>query len=116
MVIALAQTVMRNPIVKLTNCDGDETSVLATVEGPGAQKWAENDMSISGSSWETPHDMPNVAYAMIADYPGLVNDLRAEGYKLDVSEYCPADDDESDTFGDDEESDDDEESAEPALA
>lgn len=73
--------------MKLSNLDGDSGAVLATVRGWGAHEWARWDQSIGGSDWETPRDMPGFAYAMPGNYPNLVSDLRAEGYKLDLSEY-----------------------------
>jgi len=75
--------------VKLASLDGDDGGVLATVQGWGAHAWARWDQSIGGSHWETPRDMPRLAYAMPSDDPTLIDDLRAEGYKLDLSEYAP---------------------------
>lgn len=76
-------------VVKLSDLDdyphGDV--VLAEVSGPGAHAWADSDQSIGGSSWETPSDMPDMAYAMPCNHAGLVAELRKEGYRLDLSEY-----------------------------
>jgi len=62
-------------------------NVTAYAEGPYAHEWADWDGYIAGSSWETPSDMPGTAYACPCDHPGLVAELRAEGYKLDLSDY-----------------------------
>ena len=77
--------------VKLTNLDGDDFGVLAKVQGWGAHEWARWDQTIAGSSWETPRDMPGYGYTILANYPGLVKELRAEGYALDLSEYSEPD-------------------------
>lgn len=75
--------------VKLSTMDDypHNDVVMAEVSGRGADKWADNDQYIAGSSWETPRDMPNFAYAMPVNHDGLVAELRKEGYKLDLSEY-----------------------------
>lgn len=62
-------------------------TLMAEVSGRGSDTWADSDGYIGGSSWETPRDMPGFAYAMPGNYPGLVSDLRKEGYKLNLSEY-----------------------------
>lgn len=49
---------------------------------------AIHDQSIEGSRWEAPGDL-DVAYAIICDRPGLVEALEADGYEVDVTEYCP---------------------------
>jgi hypothetical protein len=70
-------------------CQGTKRDpcAIAEVSGPFAQEWADWDGHIGGSSWDTPSDMPDFAYAMPCDYPGLVEALRAEGYELDLSNY-----------------------------
>lgn len=77
--------------VKLSNVDGDDVGVLATVRGWGAHEWARWDQTIAGSRWETPRDMPGFAYAMPCNDPGLADELNAEGYDIDLSEYSPHD-------------------------
>jgi hypothetical protein len=57
--------------------------VTASVHGAFAELWAEHQQSIDGSSWEC-----DPVYTMLVDRPGLVSDLRAEGYELDLTEYC----------------------------
>lgn len=66
-------------------------TVMAEVQGLNAHAWADHDGYIAGSSWETPRDMPGFAYAMPCNHAGLVNELRAEGYVLDLSEYSEPD-------------------------
>ena len=77
--------------VKLSNLDGDDGCVLAEVRGWGAHAWAEWDQTLAGSTWEGPRDMPGYAYAMPVDHAGLVGELSAEGYDLDLSEYSRPD-------------------------
>lgn len=60
---------------------------FAIVEGDNAHVWADHDQTIAGDSWECASDMPGTAYAMPVNHPGLVAELQAEGYKLDISEY-----------------------------
>lgn len=62
-------------------------SYYAEVHDPYAHQWADNDQCIDGSSWETASDMPGFAYTILTDRPSLVEELRAEGYSLDLSEY-----------------------------
>lgn len=78
-------------VVKLSNIDGDDVCVLAEVRGWGAHAWAEWDQTIGGSSWETARDLPGYAYAMPVNHAGLAEELGAEGYDLDLSEYSPPD-------------------------
>jgi hypothetical protein len=77
--------------VKLTNLDSDASGVLAEVRGWGAHEWARWDQTIAGSSWETARDMPGYAYTILVNDPGLVRELRAEGYALELSEYSEPD-------------------------
>jgi hypothetical protein len=75
--------------VKLRDCDdyphGDV--IMAEVEGEHVHEWADSDGYLGGDSWETPSDMPGFAYAMPCNHAGLVAELEAEGYVLDLSEY-----------------------------
>ncbi len=77
--------------VKLSNSESEDAQVggwvMAEIEGDFAHEWAESDGSIGGSSWETASDMPDFAYAMPCNHAGLVEELRKEGYVLDLSEY-----------------------------
>jgi hypothetical protein len=77
--------------VKLDNLDDRDGCVMATIEGPDAHLHAKDDQTIAGSRWECAGDMPELAYAMPCDHAGLVAELEAEGYDLDLSEYCPPD-------------------------
>lgn len=61
--------------------------VVATVDAPFADVWADWNQSIDGSSWETPSDMPHMAYTTLFNRLGLVEDLRNEGFALDLSNY-----------------------------
>jgi hypothetical protein len=76
-------------VVKLSTLDDypHNDVVLAEVRGWGAHEWADWDGYINGDSWETARDMPGYAYAMPGNHAGLVEELRAEGYELDLSEY-----------------------------
>lgn len=62
-------------------------SVMVDVTAPFAAEWADWDGYIDGSSWDTPQDMPDYAYTILMDRPTLVEELRDEGYVLDLSEY-----------------------------
>lgn len=62
-------------------------NVTALTDEPYAAIWAGNQQSIDGSSWES--DGPHCAYTILTDYPTLVEELRKEGYTLDLSNYCP---------------------------
>lgn len=52
-----------------------------------AKAWADRHQSIDGSSWETARDLDGLVYTITYDRPGLIADLRAEGYTLDLSDY-----------------------------
>lgn len=75
--------------VKLSTMDDypHRDIVLAEVRGWGAHEWAEWDGYIGGDSWETAKDMPGYAYAMPVNSDTLVEELLAEGYVLDLSDY-----------------------------
>lgn len=62
-------------------------TVTLTVTAPFAEIWADWDQTIVGNSWETPRDMPDFAYAHAIDHPGLIADLRINGYALNLAEY-----------------------------
>jgi hypothetical protein len=65
---------------------GEEGMVTATVQARGAARWAKQDQqSIGGARWEA--DGSDFAYAVIGDYPGLVDELLQEGYHLNLSKY-----------------------------
>lgn len=78
---------MKTFVVSLDNMDQDEDSVVAMVQGPGASAWAKDDQSIAGSRWES--DGPDFAYAILSDHPGLLDELKSEGYELDLDSYSP---------------------------
>lgn len=59
----------------------------AEVHDDFAHMWADSDQTIDGSSWECASDMPGFAYTILTARPGLADELRAEGYDVDESEY-----------------------------
>lgn len=48
------------------------------------------DQSIAGANWEIPSDM-DIAYAMPSDHPGLLEELKKEGYNINDDNYSPPD-------------------------
>lgn len=81
--------------------NGEEGAVTAYVSGPGACRWAKDDQSIEGDSWECSDD--NFAYAILMDHPGLYESLVEQGYDVDATEYSAPDEaDEEDEFEEDE--------------
>ena len=74
--------------VYLDNLDDREGAVMAEVHGQGALRWAKEDQSIAGASWEGA-DGDDFAYAMPTDHPGLVEELEKEGYRLNLDAYSP---------------------------
>lgn len=73
--------------IKLDNLDDHDGCVMVTCEDKVA---AELDQTVAGARWECPADM-DTAYAMPIDHAGLADELRKEGYELDLDEYCPPD-------------------------
>ncbi len=73
--------------VSLDNLDDREGAVMVTASGSGAGQWAKRMQSIGGSMWE--RDGSDFAYAMPTDHPGLVAELEAEGYVLNLDDYSP---------------------------
>jgi hypothetical protein len=73
--------------IKLDNLDDREGCVMIDAE---SKILAVHDQSIAGAHWEAPDDMDG-AYAMPGDHPGLLEELKKEGYEIDDSEYCPPD-------------------------
>ena len=69
--------------IKLDNVDRNDWLVLITTTEPKA---ALEDQSIQGTRWEAPRDT-GIAYAVVCDHPGLVKELTAEGYELDLDGY-----------------------------
>jgi len=51
------------------------------------------EFSIMDTMWEAPSDM-DIAYAIIMDKPGLVEELKADGYEVDDSNYYEMDESE----------------------
>lgn len=52
-----------------------------------AKAWADRHQSADGTNWETARDLDGLVYTIVHDYPELVQHLREEGYRLDLSEY-----------------------------
>lgn len=73
--------------IKLDNLDDREGCVMIEAE---SKILAVHDQSISGSNWEAPDDL-NIAYAMPMDHPGLLDELKKEGYEINDDEYSPPD-------------------------
>jgi hypothetical protein len=73
--------------IKLDNLDDREGCVMIEAE---SKILAIHDQSISGSRWEAPDDL-DIAYAMPMDHPGLLEELKKEGYEINDDEYSPPD-------------------------
>lgn len=79
--------------IKLTNVE-ELVDGLPEMEPGMVTCWCDNkelallDQTIQGTRWEGPADMLG-AYAVIMDKPSLVEELEAEGYDVDDSEYSP---------------------------
>lgn len=73
--------------IKLDNMDDGDGMVLITCSDRAG---AQHDRSIAGSKWEVPADM-DIAYAIVTDHKGLVEELEKDGYEVDDSIYCPPD-------------------------
>lgn len=69
--------------IKLDNLDDREGCVMITAE---SVILAIHDQSIAGSNWEI---SDGLAYAMPADHPSLLAEIKQEGYEVDDTEYCP---------------------------
>ncbi len=72
--------------IKLHASDSDDGFVLVTCDGGDA---AREDQSIDGARWEC--DGADFASTSLLNRPSLVDDLKAEGYDVDDSEYSPPD-------------------------
>lgn len=73
--------------ITLSQSDDDDGMVTVYCD---SQAQARLDQAIDGSRWECPRDM-DVAYASVTDRPTLVEELKAEGYEVDDSEYSQPD-------------------------
>ncbi len=74
--------------LRLLNADRDDGMVLVlTPQGPEYEEAAEDDQTLEGSTWEDSGD--DSPYNLITDRVNLVEDLRKEGYVLNLSEYVP---------------------------
>jgi len=70
--------------VKLDNLDREDFTVLVTCQDVDA---AKRDQTIRGARWEAADEW--LAYAIIGDEDALPAALTAEGYDVDLTEYCP---------------------------
>jgi hypothetical protein len=73
--------------ISLDNLDHDDGMVTVYCDDKQA---AIDDQSIDGSLWEAPGDL-DVAYAVILDRPGLITELRADGYEVNIQNYVEPD-------------------------
>jgi len=88
------ETNKQNPRIKLENSDDDDGMVLATMSLDRAAEIAKEEFqSIEGSNWEGSGDF---AYAYFPNRPDLVEDLEAEGYDVDDSEFTEYEEDDED--------------------
>lgn len=76
--------------IRLSNSDDDPTQIIAIVEGDYADKWADHHGSLDGGTWESA-DGPTFVYDILYWRPGLFEELEADGYKFDHSEYSEPD-------------------------
>jgi hypothetical protein len=58
--------------------------VLAVVEGPNVAEQTAELGTIGGNPWRA--NGSDFAYALLGDTPGLVDELKAEGYEVDASD------------------------------
>jgi hypothetical protein len=77
-------------MITVENCDDDSDGPMVTItcSDPAG---AEFDQTVAGCQWEAPFDM-DIAYAVVPDYPRLIDDLKGEGYAVNDDLYCPPDD------------------------
>lgn len=80
---------LNNGAEECDHCDSTDIhhNVSVTVHDPYAARWADGDQSIDGSSWEST-DNGDMVYTVLTDRPGLADELSAEGYRLDLTEYA----------------------------
>lgn len=72
--------------VKCGDCGEVMARSLTTLaSGPFAEAWADADGYIDGSTWELCDT--DMLYSCLTDRPELVEDLRSEGFALDLSDY-----------------------------
>ena len=77
--------------LKLENSDDDPCIVNVYVNAAYARIWADNEQTTQGSSWECAED--SFAYNFWHWHPKMLDELEAEGYQLDLSEYSEPDED-----------------------
>lgn len=69
-------------------CGGENVTrfVTASVVDMHAETWANSDQTIDGSTWESDGSGRSV-YATLNDRETLVDELQAEGYRLNLTNY-----------------------------
>lgn len=74
----------------LENSDDDPTRITAYAYYEFAEKWCDAVGSAQGSTWET--DGSDFLYDIWTWHPKLIEELEADGFKLDLSQYSDCDD------------------------
>ena len=72
--------------VKVSNCEDDPFMVQFEVSDEIADAWADAHGSLCGGTWETA-DGTDFVYDSGVWYEGLFDELKAEGFNLDFSEW-----------------------------
>jgi hypothetical protein len=72
-------------VVHVTNTGNDPFTVVFTVEGEHADDWADMQGALDGGTWETCDDAGHAVYDHGQWSPTLFDDLRKQGYRLDLS-------------------------------
>lgn len=60
-------------------------SVYVDVEGSEQEAWADHDGCLLGSTWESYGN--GRIWNMLSNHPGIVDELKVEGYVVDASEW-----------------------------
>jgi hypothetical protein len=76
--------------IHISPTSDDPTQFFATVTGPYADQWADFHGSLDGGTWERV-DGPTHVYDILLWRPGLFDELMADGYIFDLSEYSEPD-------------------------
>lgn len=79
--------------IRLDNQGDDPTQITADVQGPYADEWCDATGSLDGGTWECA-DGPTFCYDILSWRPGLIDELVAEGYDLNLDCYGEPDDEE----------------------
>lgn len=76
--------------IVVENTDDDPTQLMVHVSGEYAAQWAEYHGSLAGGTWEKA-DGPDFVYDIICWAPNLIEQVTAEGFDLDLSQYSDPD-------------------------